>query len=88
MVSFHSNSKCCPVFKSVCINNHQTFLLEFAGTCVGFKFPFLVGCHCEATFGLIVERSLNPVNTFFPLNYGQQVPLLLRDEIEACHSKL
>ena len=87
IAAFHSKSKCFFVLGSSYANIHQTFLSVLTVTCVGFKFPFLVGCHCFASSGFTVCKSLNPYNTVFPAKYGQPL-LLLRLETLAFHSNL
>ena len=86
-VSCHSKSKCFPVLMSSYGNNHHTFWPEFTITSDGFKLPFLTGCHCFASSGFTVCKSLNPGQIALPVKYGQPTPLFLL-QIIACHSKL
>ena len=70
-----SKLKCVPSFKLLYWYIHHTILFEFAITFVGFKSPFLVGCHCFANSGFTVCKSLNPLYTAWPLKYGHPLPL-------------
>jgi len=55
-------------------------------TCVGLKLPFLVGCHCAASSGFIVARSLKPGHIARPLKNGHSNPELLFAIVDS-HSK-
>ena len=49
---------------------HQIFLLLPLVTSLGVSFPFFVGCHSWAISGYTVYKSLNPINTLCPEQYG------------------
>ena len=65
------------VFASSYDNNHHTFFLEYAVTSAGFKFPFFVGCHCFASSGFTVCKSLYPFNILCPDLKGFPLPSTL-----------
>ena len=53
---------------------HQTFLLLPGVTISGVSAPLSDGCHCAATPGQSVSKSLKPGRTFRPAQYGQPLP--------------
>ena len=55
---------------------HQTFLWLPTVTMCGVSVPLSVECHCFARAGSLVARSLNPIRTFLPAQYGQPEPRL------------
>lgn len=56
---FIEASHSCPF-----LHCHQTCLIEPATTSVGFKLPFLVGCHSFVISGCVVAKSLYPTSIF------------------------
>ena len=62
---------------------HQTFLWLPVVTISGVSEPFKSCAHWAATLGCCVARSLNPGSTRRPVQYGQPVPPVLRDDTAA-----
>ena len=62
---------------------HQTFLWLPVVTISGVSEPFKSCAHWAATRGCCDARSLNPGSTRRPVQYGQPVPPVLRDDTAA-----
>ena len=60
-----------------CEQSHHACLLQYGVTSVGFKSPFLVGCHSFAKDGFLNARSLKPTEIFLPEQYGHPPRLRL-----------
>ncbi len=65
---------------------HQTFVPLPAVTRSGVRSALRVGCHCAATSGERVARSLYPASTVRPVRTGQPDPLEVRLPTCASHS--
>ncbi len=64
---------------------HQTMVTDPAVTLSGVRSPFLVGCHSSAIPGKSEIKEFSP-ETFFPAQYGQPTPPLVRLYNTASHS--